>query len=80
MAYHDPSIPSAEVLLDRIPTVLEKHGITFSKTEGALLVGGEARLLWLIRHGKIRVERPCKKQNGKWFCSAADVIKYVRLR
>lgn len=69
---------SAEYRLSMIPLVLQKHGITFSKTEAALLLGGKARLLRLVGQGKIRVEKPTNKQNGKWFCNAADVITNMK--
>ncbi|MDE6810664.1 MAG: hypothetical protein K2J42_11360 [Muribaculaceae bacterium] len=62
-----------------IPLVFKKHRVVFSKSEAAKLVGGRARLLRLIDRGAIEVEKPTNKQNGKWFCSAADVIKHIRL-
>ena len=41
------------------------------------MVGGLGRLLKLIEEGKIRSDKPSNKQNGKWFCNAADVLRYV---
>lgn len=70
---------SDDFKLEIIPLALKKHGIVFSKTEAAKLVGGRARLLRLIERGEIQVEKPTNKQNGKWFCSAADVIRHIAL-
>lgn len=72
-------ILTSDFSVELLPIVLKKHAIVFSKTEAAKLVGGKARLLKLIERGKISVEKPTNKQNGKWYCSAGDVIKYVRL-
>ena len=52
------------------------------KTFGRLaaeIVGGRGRLLRLIEGKKIRANKPTNKQNGKWFCNAADVLKYAQL-
>ncbi|MDE6276855.1 MAG: hypothetical protein K2M06_01985 [Muribaculaceae bacterium] len=62
-----------------IPLALKKHKVYFSKSVAAKLVGGRARLLKLISLGKIAVEKPTVKQNGKWYCSAGDVIRYISL-
>lgn len=64
---------------DMISIALKKHGIVFSKSQAAKLVGGEARLLYLIETGVIGVEKPTNKQNGKWFCNAGDVVSYIQL-
>jgi hypothetical protein len=52
-------------------------GEVFSKTLASRLVGGRAALNRLIKQGKIRVEKPTNKQNGKWFCNAGDVIRNI---
>lgn len=70
---------SKDFQLEMIPLVLQKHDIVFSKTEAAKLVGGRARLLRLVGAGKIRVDKPTNRQNGKWFCNAGDVIRYIVL-
>lgn len=66
--------------LEMIPLMLNKHGIVFSKTMAAKLVGGHAKLGKLIERGKIRVEKKSLgKQNGKWYCNAGDVIRNMEL-
>ena len=47
------------------------------KRKSASLVGGLGRLIKLIEEGKIRSDKPTNKQNGKWFCNAADVLKFA---
>lgn len=71
--------PISPERMEIIPIALRKHGIFFSKTESARLVGGKARLLRLISAGRIKVEKPTNKQNGKWFCSADDIVRYIIL-
>lgn len=69
-----------EYRLDRIPVVLNKHNIFFSKGEAEKLLGGEMKLLRLISEGKIRVEKKTETAaNSKWRCNAGDVIKYMRV-
>lgn len=75
----DPYTLTAEYRLNALPFVFNKHGIVFSKTEAALLVGGRGRLDKLIAEGKIRVDKPTAKQNGKWFCNGGDVIRNVKI-
>lgn len=64
--------------LDLIRFVFSKRGITFSKATAAKLVGGEYRLEKLVSEGKIRMEKPTAKQNGKWFCNGGDVISHLK--
>lgn len=52
---------------------------TFGQREASEIVGSRRKLLRLVGEGKIRAEKPTKKQNGKWFCNAADVLRYVKL-
>lgn len=52
---------------------------TFGQRLAAEIVGGRGRLLRLIEGKKIRANKPTNKQNGKWFCNAADVLKYAQL-
>ena len=73
------NIFTAEYRLNAIILMLQKHEIMFSKTEAAQLLGGRGRLCRLIEQGKVRVEKPTAKQNGKWYCNAADVITYMKL-
>lgn len=70
---------TAQYKLDLIPIILNKHGITFSKTVSSKLVGGRGKLGRLIEQGKIRVEKKTSKQNGKWYCYAGDVILHMKL-
>ncbi|MCM1318780.1 MAG: helix-turn-helix domain-containing protein [Muribaculaceae bacterium] len=49
----------------------------FSKTEAMQIVGGKKRLYRLVEQGKIRFEKPTNKQNGKWYCNAADVLRFA---
>lgn len=65
--------------LDLVRFIFNKRGITFSKAVAAKLVGGEYRLEKLVSEGKIRMEKPTAKQNGKWFCDGGDVISHLKL-
>ena len=53
---------------------------TFSKDLSAEIVGGPKVLTDLIAQGKIHAEKPSNKQNGKWFCNAAEVLRHCRKR
>ena len=64
---------------DLVSFVFRRLGITFSKATAAKLVGGEYRLEKLVSEGKIRMEKPTAKQNGKWFCNGGDVIRNIKL-
>lgn len=77
----DPLDPqSLEYRLEAIPLILNRHGIMFSKTLAAKLVGGRGKLGRLIEQGKVRVDkRSADKQNGKWFCNAGDVIRNMKI-
>lgn len=52
---------------------------TFGQRLAAEIVGGRGRLFRLIENNKIRAKKLTNKQNGKWFCNAADVLKYAQL-
>ena len=75
----DLSSQTPQYQLDAIPIALNRHGIVFSKTVAAKLVGGEYRLEKLVMSGEIRMDKPTAKQNGKWYCNGGDVIKHTRL-
>lgn len=64
--------------LDLACIVFQRHGITFSKTVAAKLVGGEYRLEKLVIEGKIRMDKPTAKQNGKWHCNGGDVLRFIK--
>lgn len=59
-------------------SAFRRLGVTFSKAAAAKMVGGEYRLEKLVREGKIRMEKPTTKQNGKWFCDGGDVLSYMK--
>lgn len=65
-------------LLGLLSIAFRKMGITFSKAVAAKIVGGEYRLEKLVREGKIRMDKPTAKQNGKWFCDGGDVISHLK--
>lgn len=65
--------------LDLLRMVLDKYQITFSKAIASKLVGGEYRLERLVMDGKIDMDKPTAKQNGKWHCKASDVLRYIKL-
>lgn len=51
---------------------------SFCKDKAAKIVGGVRKLENLISEGKIAAEKPTRKQNGKWYCNAADVLRNCR--
>ena len=77
--YRAPYINDPRYHLDLIIMVFDKYQIKFSKREAAKIVGGEYRLERLVEKGEIRMEKPTAKQNGKWFCNGADVIRNAKL-
>lgn len=64
--------------LNLLSMAFRKMGITLSKAMAAKIVGDEYRLEKLVSEGKIRVEKPTAKQNGKWFCDGGDVISHLK--
>lgn len=73
------SAQTPEYRLELIPIMLDRHGIVFSKTVAAKLVGGRGKLGKLIESGKIRVEKKASlTQNGKWYCNGGDVIRNIK--
>lgn len=66
---------TAEARLADIMAIMDRE--TFGQRKSARLVGGLKRLMRLMEDGKIRSDKPTDKQNGKWFCNAADVLKYA---
>lgn len=58
------------------PTLLDRNGITFSKTEAARMVGGESRLKALMIEGKVRVDGAPTAANSRWRCRGGDVLRY----
>lgn len=74
---YNPEMSDAELQLNIISSSLNRHCIMFSKTEAMQIVGGKKRLNRLVEQGKIRFKKPNDKQNGKWYCNAADVLKFA---
>ena len=70
---------NAQSQLELLHIVFDKFQIKFSKREAAKIVGGEYRLERLVERGKVRMEKPSSKQNGKWFCNGLDVIRNAKL-
>lgn len=66
---------TAEAKLHDIMLIMNRE--SFGQRKSAALVGGLKRLMTLMEEGKIRSEKPKNAQNGKWFCNAADVLKYA---
>lgn len=64
------------ILLDNIMRLMSDQ--TFGKDLSAYIVGGEKKLLRLIEAGKIDCIKPCNRQNGKWYCNAAQVLRHCR--
>lgn len=53
---------------------------TFGLRTAERIVGGRARLMYLIETGKIRAEKlNPEAQNGKWHCNAGDVLMNARI-
>lgn len=75
-----PQTQTPEYRLDLIPIMLNKHGVVFSKTVAAKLVGGRGKLGKLIEQGRVRVEKKALgTPNGKWYCNGGDVIQNIKL-
>ncbi len=72
-------ISKPEELMEVIGIIFSRRDITFSKAVAAKIVGGEYRLEKLVAEGKIRMDKPTCKQNGKWFCDGADVMRNILL-
>lgn len=69
-------INPAEIQLENIFHIMER--LTFSKDVAASIVGGTKRLERLIASGEISAEKGCNKQNSKWKCNAAHVLRHCR--
>lgn len=70
------SVNPAEIMLENIFAVMQND--YFSKDRAARIVGGEKKLLDLIASGKIKAEKTSNKQNGTWYCNAAQVLQHCR--
>lgn len=65
-----------EIMLENILHVMARE--FFCKDKAAKIVGGVKKLEQLIASGKIAAEKPTNRQNGKWYCNAADVLRHCR--
>ena len=66
------------ILFDRYQTVLRAaQYMTLSKNQAQILVGGQRRLERLVSTGMIRARKTTDKQNGRWECNGADVVRYT---
>lgn len=65
-----------EIQLENIFSVMANE--SFCKDTAAKIVGGVKKLERLIESGKIAAEKPTNRQNGKWYCNAADVLRHCR--
>lgn len=69
-------VSSAEIQLENIYRAMERQ--TFSKDVAASIVGGTKKLESLIASGEIDADKGCNKQNSKWKCNAAQVLRHCR--
>lgn len=60
--------------------LLAFDGQTFSKELAAHIVGGVKKLEKLISSEEVAAEKPCYKQNGKWFICAPQVLAHCKNR
>jgi len=51
--------------------------VEISKTVAMKLIGRN-RLEELVARGRISMRKPNKIQHGRWYCNAADVLRYVQ--
>ena len=74
----DVPLTTQSAMLQNI--LLAFEGQTFSKELAAHIVGGNAKLEKLIAAEKVQAEKPCIKQNGKWYVSAPQVLVHCKNR
>lgn len=77
--YTPPYVNDSRPNIDILRVVFEKYQIRFSKREAAKIVGGIYRLERLVEEGKVRMDKPAAKQNGKWFCNGWDVLTHTKI-
>lgn len=64
--------------MDRLQEIMmAAEGVTFSKNQSALLVGGRRRLERLAAEKKISYVKTTDKKNGRWECKGSDVLRYA---
>lgn len=69
-------IDTAAIHLENIFLAMANQ--SFCKTTAAKIVGGRERLVRLVESGAIRADKKSVKQNGRWYCNAADVLRHCR--
>lgn len=63
---------------ERLSQILRAaEGVTMSKSKSQGMVGGRRRMERLQREGRIRVVRVGSRQNSRWECNLADVLRYT---
>lgn len=55
-----------------------RRGITYSKRQASIIVGGRYVLERLVAEKKIRMTQPHQKQNSRWECNGEDVLRYAQ--
>lgn len=77
MIQQNPHVLRQLAQLEEIYTVCRLKKLTLSKTISAQIVGSRYRLEKLVALKQIRMTKPTKSPNGKWFCMAEDVLKHA---
>lgn len=80
MIHENPAVLGQLNQLEEIYTVCRIKKITLSKTIAAQIVGSRYRLERLVALKQIRMTKPTKSPNGKWFCMAEDVLRYAKYK
>lgn len=64
--------------MDRLQQIFRAaEHLTLSKNQAIILVGGRSRLERLEAEGRIRKVKRTGRQNCRWECNAADVLRYT---
>lgn len=64
--------------MDRLQEIMmAAEGVTFSKNQASVLVGGRRRLERLTAEKKITYVKTTDKKNGRWECKGSDVLRYA---
>ena len=65
--------------MDRLYEVLRAaEGLRLTKNQAEVMVGGRRRLERLVSEGKIEAVKMGERQNARWLCNGADVIRYAK--
>lgn len=54
-----------------------RKGISFSKNQASIIVGGRYVLERLVASGKIRMVQNNNRQNSRWRCNGEDVLRFA---